>query len=137
MRSSWTTPCAGPLAPGPPVPDHGGVALGDLLCFAEPGLLAQLHVAVHIYQWDAVLHTQQGDQLLGHELVAVHGQDAEQSLALVQSPLRLPETMGIYSSRKTLSLLMLRCYPAQGPETAKSQARPGVNPIKHPHQKMN
>ena len=66
--------------PGPPVPDHDGVALGDLLCFALTVvlLLAQLHAAVHLDQGDAVLHAQRGDHL-GHGIVAGQGQDAEQS----------------------------------------------------------
>ena len=120
----------GPL--GPPVSDHGRAALDDLpgaalpVDLAEAGPLTQLHVAVHLDQGDAVLHAQRGDHL-GHGIVAGQGQDAEQS----------PSIMGVYSSRKTFSLHMLRCYLAKGPETEKSQARPGVKPIKHPQQKMN
>ena len=86
----------GPL--GPPVSDHGRAALDDLpgaalpVDLAEAGPLTQLHVAVHLDQGDAVLHAQRGDQLLVLRLVTVLGQDAEQSLALVQSLLCLPHS---------------------------------------------
>ena len=70
---------------------------------AEAGPLAQLHVAVHLDQGDAVLHAQSRDQLLVHGLIAVLGQDAEKSLALVKSLLGLPHSPGKYIS--TLRLI--------------------------------
>ena len=60
-----------------PVPDDTRGALDHLPCHALPvkltesSPLAQLHVAVHLDQGDAVLHAEGGDELLVHRLVAV------------------------------------------------------------------
>ena len=48
----------------------------------------------HLDQGDAVLHAKGGDQLLVLGLVTVLGEDAEQSLPLVQGLLGLPEAAG-------------------------------------------
>merc|ERR1719411_1360195 len=83
-----------------PVPDDTRGALDHLpslalpIDLAEAGPLAQLHVAVHLDQGDAVLHAQGGDELLVHRLVTVLGEDAEQRLPLVQGLLGLPEAAG-------------------------------------------
>merc|ERR1719411_2059792 len=83
-----------------PVPDDTRGALDHLpslalaVDLAEASPLAQLHVAVHLDQGDAVLHAQSRDQLLVHGLIAVLGQDAEKSLALVESLLGLPHSPG-------------------------------------------
>ena len=102
----------------PPVPDHAGGALHHLpglalaVNLAESGPFSQLHVAVNLSieglvraqkgnhrsrqtyldQGNAVLHAESSDELLVHWLVTVLGQDAEESLPLVQSLGGLPHT---------------------------------------------
>ena len=73
-----------------PISDNTGGTFDNLPGFAllvdlaEPSPLAQLHVAVHLDEGDAVLHAQRRHQLLVLRLVAVLGQDTQQRLTLVQ-----------------------------------------------------
>jgi len=81
-----------------PVPDDSAGALDDLpglallVDLAQTGPLAQLHVGVDLDEGDVVLHAEGGDQLLVHGLVAVLGENAQQSLTFVKSLSCLPES---------------------------------------------
>merc|ERR1719284_350399 len=83
-----------------PVPDDTGGTLDHLpglalaVDLAQAGPLAQLHVAVNLDQGDAVLHAEGSDELLVHGFITVLGENAEQSLSLVQGLGGLTDTPG-------------------------------------------